>query len=352
MADPATVTILNTGESYLCPTDVSLLDAGLAAGLHIPHSCRGGACGTCKARVVEGAVDHGRVKSFAITDEEKEAGYCLTCQSKPASTRIALQMVNDMVPRAAAAVIVPSEFEATVLAAHPVTPTVLRVVLAIPAGMRFVFNAGQNLEFVIPGLAQPRPYSIVEAPAADGTAPDGQLSFFATRHDRGRASAWLHERLRVGDALRVRGPYGDLHLPAGDGPLLGLAGSTGLSPVLSLVTQALQDGFDGPVRLLVSVRDRREVFAFDALSALARAFPNLSMHFTLTREANARAPWLNGRITDLLTREKPDLSGARVLVAGAPEFVEAVRDAVLARGAAPAAVAVDSFLSRNPDAGT
>ena len=99
MADAAQVTILNTGESYLCPTGIALLDAGLAAGLHIPHSCRGGACGTCKARVVDGQVDHGWVMSFAITDEEKAEGFCLTCQSKPLSPRIVLQMVNPMLAR-------------------------------------------------------------------------------------------------------------------------------------------------------------------------------------------------------------------------------------------------------------
>ncbi|MBL8837570.1 MAG: 2Fe-2S iron-sulfur cluster binding domain-containing protein [Alphaproteobacteria bacterium] len=351
MADSAAVTILNTGESYLCPPDVALLDAGLAAGLHIPHSCRGGACGTCKARVVEGTVDHGWVMSFAITDEEKAEGYCLTCQSKPTSARVALRMVNDMVPRAAAPTVVPSEFEATVLAAHRVTPTVMRVVLAVPAGMRFAFNAGQNLEFVVPGLVQPRPYSIVEAPGADGTPPVGQLSFYVTRHDRGHASGWLHDNLRTGDAIQVRGPYGEFHLPAGDGPLFGLAGGTGLSPVLSLMADALAAGFAGPARLMVSVRDRREIFAFDALSALARAYPNFGARFTLTREASVPAPWLSGRITDLLARDRPDLSGARVLIAGAPAFVDAVRSAAITCAAAPASIAVDSFVSRNPDAG-
>ena len=82
MSDASEVTVENTGETYRCPADTVLLDAALAAGIHMPHNCRGGACGTCKARLVEGSVDHGWVMSFAITDEEKEQGYCLCCQSK------------------------------------------------------------------------------------------------------------------------------------------------------------------------------------------------------------------------------------------------------------------------------
>jgi CDP-4-dehydro-6-deoxyglucose reductase len=350
MAEAAQVTILNTGESYACPAGIALLDAGLAAGLHIPHSCRGGACGTCKARVVAGSVDHGWVMSFAISDEEKAEGFCLTCQSKPASTRIVLQMVNPMLAREAESVIVPAEMEAQVLAAHKVTPTVLRLVLEPPPTMRFAFHAGQNLELVIPGLDQPRPYSMAHAPAEDGTAPNGQLVFYITRHDQGRASAWLHEHLRCGDLLSVRGPYGEFHLPRGDGPVLGLAGGTGLSPILSLVEQALASGLAEPVKLIVSVRERGEIFALEALVALARRYANFTFGITLTREKDAGEPWLTGRITALLEREKPDLSRTRVMIAGAPTFVDNVRTAVLARGAPAEAVAIDSFVSRQPKA--
>lgn len=348
MADSAHVTILNTGESYACPAGVALLDAGLAAGLHIPHSCRGGACGTCKARVVAGAVDHGWVMSFAITDEEKAEGFCLTCQSKPATAQIVLQMVNPMLPRESASVVVPAEMEAQVLAAHKVTPTVLRLALAPPPTMRFAFHAGQNLELVVPGLDQPRPYSMAHAPSAEGTAPDGQLAFYVTRHDQGRASGWLHDSVRPGDVLTVRGPYGEFHLPRGDLPVLGLAGSTGLSPVLSLIEQALADGLAAPAKLIVSVRERREVFALEALSALARRYANFTFGFTLTREMDAGGPWLVGRVPEILAREQPDLSRTRVLIAGAPGFVDDVRAAALLRGAAPDAVAIDSFVSRQP----
>jgi len=350
MADSAHVTILNTGESYDCPAGVALLDAGLAAGLHIPHSCRGGACGTCKARIVQGAVDHGWVMSFAISDEEKAEGFCLTCQSKPATARIVLQMVNPMLARDAESVVVPAEMEAQVLAAHRVTPTVLRLVLAPPPTMRFAFRAGQNLELAVPGLDQPRPYSMAHAPAGDGTAPDGQLAFYVTRHDKGRASGWLHDAVRPGDVLAVRGPYGEFHAPRGDLPLLGLAGGTGLSPILSLIEQALAEGATAPVKLIVSVRDRSEIFAVDTLSALARRHANFTFGFTLTREKVEGGPWLAGRVTEILAREQPDLTRTRVLIAGAPAFVDDVRAAVLLRGTPPDGVAIDSFVSRGPSA--
>ena len=81
------VTVAGTGQSFVCGADQLILDAGLAAGIGLPHNCRGGACGTCKSEVLEGEVDHGWVMSFAISDEEKAAGRCLVCQSRPRSVR-------------------------------------------------------------------------------------------------------------------------------------------------------------------------------------------------------------------------------------------------------------------------
>jgi CDP-4-dehydro-6-deoxyglucose reductase, E3 len=96
------VTVLNTGESYDCPAEARLLDAALAVGIRMPHYCRGGVCGTCKAQVVEGSVDHGLRPTIAITDEEKAAGLCLCCQARPRSPGLRLRMLHTMEPRAAA----------------------------------------------------------------------------------------------------------------------------------------------------------------------------------------------------------------------------------------------------------
>lgn len=352
MSDASEVTVENTGETYRCPADTVLLDAALAAGIHMPHNCRGGACGTCKARLVEGSVDHGWVMSFAITDEEKEQGYCLCCQSKPRSPTIRLQMANDMQPRQAGeTLIVPAEMAVQVVAAHPVTPSILRLVVALPAGMRFRYRAGMNMEFELPGIEPPRPYSIADAPDIEGAASDGQLTFYITRHPQGRASSWLHANTQVGETLTLRGPYGEFGLPSGhDGPILALAGGTGLSPILPVLTRALGDGLTQSVRLLFSVRERKELFACEELARLARRHGNFTWKATLTRD-ESKGAWTHGRIPELLAREAADLAGYAVLIAGSPGFVDACAAAAQSRGASAASIVVDSFLPRGPIAG-
>ncbi len=79
----AIATIVHDGAA----TDVPILegervlDAALRAGLDLPWSCRGGMCSTCRARVVEGQVE--MAQNFSLEPWETEAGYVLTCQSRP-----------------------------------------------------------------------------------------------------------------------------------------------------------------------------------------------------------------------------------------------------------------------------
>jgi ring-1,2-phenylacetyl-CoA epoxidase subunit PaaE len=64
----------------------SILDAARAAGVDVPFSCKAGVCCTCRARLVEGKVD--MAVNYALEDWELEAGYVLTCQSRPLTDRV------------------------------------------------------------------------------------------------------------------------------------------------------------------------------------------------------------------------------------------------------------------------
>jgi ring-1,2-phenylacetyl-CoA epoxidase subunit PaaE len=73
-----TLSVRSTGEP--------ILDAALQAGLDAPYSCAGGACGTCRARVLLGraVMDQNHV----LSDEEVERGHVLTCQAHPVTEKL------------------------------------------------------------------------------------------------------------------------------------------------------------------------------------------------------------------------------------------------------------------------
>ena len=337
------VTVVSTGQTFACPPGELILDAGLEAGIGLPHNCRGGACGTCKSQILEGEVDHGWVMSFAISDEEKAAGKCLICQSRPLTPRLVIRPDNAISPPEDAP---PAPIHATgqVIAAEPVTPSIRRLVIALPPDLRFRFRAGMHIELRTPGVAKPRTYSMACAPDAQGVAPDGLLEFFVTRHERGQASGWLHGAERLGGAIELHGPYGNFRLPTdARGPVLCLGGGSGLSPILSIARCALATGFAQPMRLILSVREPSEVFALDALHALARRHANFTYRITLTRARAAAPGWRLGRIPDWLGEELPDLSTWHVLAAGAPGFVEACVASAQRLDAASDRILTDSF---------
>jgi CDP-4-dehydro-6-deoxyglucose reductase, E3 len=341
------VTVLDIGQTFRCPPDELILDAGLEAGIGLPHNCRGGACGTCKSQILEGEVDHGWVMSFAISDEEKASGKCLICQSRPLTPTLVIRPDNAMAP---AEDTPPAPIHATgqVIAADPVTPSVRRLVIALPPELRFRFRAGMHVELKTPGVAKPRTYSMACAPDDQGLPPDGLLEFFITRHERGQASGWLHGE-RLGGPIELHGPYGNFHLPKdARGPVLCLAGGSGLSPVLSIARRALATGLAQPIRLILSVRDRSEAFALDALHALARRHTNFTYRVTLTRAQEAVPGWRLGRVPDWLADELPDLSTWHVLAAGSPRFVEACVAAARRLGATPERILTDSFTPTVP----
>ncbi len=86
-ADPAIegetseATVILDGVSAVAPIPrtVPILDAAQATRSDLPFACKGGVCGTCRAKVTDGEVDMRR--NYALEDAEVEAGFVLTCQS-------------------------------------------------------------------------------------------------------------------------------------------------------------------------------------------------------------------------------------------------------------------------------
>jgi ring-1,2-phenylacetyl-CoA epoxidase subunit PaaE len=66
--------------------DDTVLEAGQVAGLDLPFSCKGGVCATCRARVLEGRVDMD--VNYALEPWETDAGFVLTCQSRPTTDTV------------------------------------------------------------------------------------------------------------------------------------------------------------------------------------------------------------------------------------------------------------------------
>lgn len=172
-----------------------------------------------------------------------------------------------------------------------------------------------------------RAYSAARAPR-----PDGRIRLLVTREPEGETSGWVHDELREGEPVLISGPYGEFVLPAaGDRPFLGVAGGSGLAPILALAEEALGRDAAASVSILFSARTENDVLDRDLFTKWRARWPRFRFVRTLTREPGAAPP--AGHVQDVLPGLFPDLSGHAVFTAGPPGLVEAVRRAARACGA-------------------
>ncbi|MDB4942938.1 MAG: Flavodoxin reductase [Labilithrix sp.] len=227
----------------------------------------------------------------------------------------------------------PPTFEARLVRAAMLTSNVRELVFERADGP-FDFAAGQWVSLVLPlaeGEAR-RAYSIASPPAG---GPAFEVA--VTRVEGGAGSTFLHA-LAVGDVLRVIGPQGFFTRPQPAGlPSLFVGTGTGVTPLRSMLRDALQVGDGAPLTLLFGVRTEADRLYVPELDALAAQHPNFRVEYTLSRPA---AGWA-GRTGYVQTHVEElwrDL-GARAAAAGieaAPHLyvcglermVSAVRDLV------------------------
>ena len=90
-AGTAEVTIILDGRSSTFPVDPDgerILDAALRVRSDAPYACKGGVCGTCRAKLVSGSVEMDQ--HFALEQREIDAGFVLACQSHPTTPKVVL----------------------------------------------------------------------------------------------------------------------------------------------------------------------------------------------------------------------------------------------------------------------
>ena len=328
-----------SGKEVECLHGDTVLSALEKAGYALPNNCRAGACGECRVKVKSGSFDQGMVLDMALSPEHRAEGYGLMCMAKPISEVLEIEWgTEDAKPK----LFPPRENVYFVVTDRIMrTPRILELVVK-PLGAPVRYWPGQNMMIGDASAgAPPRCYSIANAPRADG-----ELSFHITRADGGATSAWLHDKVAVGDLIKLSGAYGTfIGDPSVDTPVLCLAAGSGLAPILALAEAALRRNFRHPVTLMFSARTETDIYCKGMMAWWAAKHPRFEFRPTLTRTA-AVSDCLHGRIPALLPQLFPDLSGHSIFVAGTPEFVEDCVKAAQALGAKPEFIHTEGYFDQ------
>ncbi len=229
-----------------------------------------------------------------------------------------------------------------VVETRPETPRAKSLFLGVPGweGHR----AGQHVDVRLTaedGYQAQRSYSIASAPE------DGRVELLVERLEDGEVSPYLTDELRVGDRLELRGPIGGWFTwEARDGgPLLLVAGGSGIVPLVAMIRHRAAAGSDAPARLLYSSRSYEEVIYREELDRLAANDAALEVVHTLTR---AQPPgWIGygRRIDGEMLKEIAPSPEEKPLafVCGPTPLVEAVATALVELGHDPKRVKTERF---------
>jgi len=210
--------------------------------------------------------------------------------------------------------------------------------LALPDGARFPFAAGQYAAIGFADLP-PRDYSMANRPG------EPALEFHVRRTSGGGASAHVARHLAVGDAVSVEGPHGGAYLrPEHRGPILAIAGGSGLAPMKAIVESALAEDGTAPVHLYFGVRAERDLYLVDHFSALARGHGRFRFEPVLSEPAGP-TPRRTGLVGQAVAEDIAQLTGFKAYLAGPPVMVEATVALLRQRGLPARDIHADPFYS-------
>jgi ferredoxin-NADP reductase len=222
----------------------------------------------------------------------------------------------------------------------PETPRVASLYFDVPDWPGHL--AGQHVDVRLTaedGYQAQRSYSIASAPEDPG------LELTVERISDGEVSPYLVDELRPGDQFELRGPIGGFFtwnagLP---GPLLLVAGGSGVVPLRAMLRHREAAGGDGDARLLLSARTEEDVLYRSELETYARN--GVAVHLALTRsQPDGWGGYARRVDAEMLTEVGPPTSERpRIYVCGPTPFVESVADLLVDLGHDPGAIHAERF---------
>ncbi|MEI7842369.1 MAG: CDP-6-deoxy-delta-3,4-glucoseen reductase [Gallionellaceae bacterium] len=301
-------TIKPSNHSFDIKAEETILEAALNQGYTLPYSCRNGACGACKGKILEGTVDYGDAQGYALTDDEKAAGMALFCCAKPQSNLV-LESHEVTTSKEIEVKTLPCRVQKMQKVAHDV----MVLSLKLPTNERLQFFAGQYID-ILQKEGKPRSFSLANAPHDDE---------FLELHVRnivgGAFTQHVFNEMKERDIMRIKGPLGTFFLREDSTkPIIFIASGTGFAPIKAIIEHAMHIGIKRAMHFYWGVRKQSDLYMLDKV----QKWEQYGIKFI---PVVSDEPWSGrtGFVHQAVVEDHPNLSGHQVYACGAPVVVEA-----------------------------
>jgi CDP-4-dehydro-6-deoxyglucose reductase, E3 len=330
------ISIANSSRSFNAAADQPLLEAASDAALNLPHSCKGGNCGACKARLLRGEIHYPNGAPLGLSAAEVADGLILLCQAR-ARTDLSIETFEMRAAEADAGTVkrLPCRIERAV----PLSHDVMGLFLRLPIAEDFIFEAGQYIDILLPG-GRRRSFSIASPP--HDARP---LELHVRRVVGGEFTDRLfHEDMRS-SLLTIEGPLGTFtyHPHFGPAPrMLLIGGGTGISPLLSILRHLIENRVERDMQLYWGVLSERDLYAHATLEDLSHRAASFT-YVPVLSEAGAGWRGHTGWVHEAALQGIQDLEAIEVYAAGPPAMIASIQREYDSRGIAQTQLYFDSF---------
>ncbi len=328
---------IHGGDVLVVPLGDNLFRTLREAHVFIPTICGGnGFCGQCKIKVLQGADTPPTDKELRkLSAEEIAAGWRLSCQI-PVRGDMTIEL-----PEATRDVrLYSSKVSALEMKNHDMRR--VRLELETPPAIRFLPGAFILVD-IPPAPGAPRgatrTYSIATPPSLE-TA----LELNVRLVPGGIGSGYVHNTLKVGDAVTFSGPYSGYARCDDANPLLCVAGGSGMAPVLSILRHLDERKSPRKIVYFFGAKTSVDLCYMDELQALEKSLPDFAFVPVVEQPTEAeRARYETGLVTEAIARRVADASFCSAYLCGGPGMLNACCDVLSKTGLRSENVFFDKF---------
>ena len=310
------VTVQPANQAFEVQEGESVLAAALRQGVMLPYGCKNGACGSCKGKIVAGAVDYGHYHARVLTETERAHGKALFCQAKPLG-----DLVIECRTIGAAKDIAVRTLPCRVQQLQKVADDVMIVRLKLPANERLQFLAGQYIDFLLKG-GERRSFSMANAPHADEL-----IELHVRQVAGGSFTDHVFNKMKERDILRLEGPLGSFFLREESAkPIVFVASGTGFAPIKSIIETAFHRNVTRPMVLYWGCRRPKDLYLHALPEQWARQRSGFR-YIPVISEARSEDQWTGraGFVHRAVMEDLPDLSLHQVYACGVPVMVDSAK---------------------------
>ena len=343
--------VLPAGDVLEVKSGDNLLKAALAAGLDWPHDCRVGCCGTCRCVLKEGKIKELADFSYTLDGEDLDRGMILACQTVLKSDIVVEVELGPGEDHTIGLCVIDGELAKTRMLTHDIMELTIKLDepfphVAEPEATKHAYRAGQYADISFPGIEKPRSYSFAKAPENEG---EKELTFFVRKVPNGELTTWLFDEDRTGSRVTVTGPYGSFWLREGDGPIVCVAGGSGMSSIMALLEHASNAGCPRDAIFLFGARTQKDLYCQEELKALEEAWKGSggTLRFLpVLSDEPQDSDWQGARglVTEQIAAQPIEWSNAQGYLCGPPPMIDAAIEVLKQQGVSKEDIHFDKFL--------